>query len=286
MIYLCGMTCNEVENIRQLTDPVWEHIDGLIWVDHGSTDGTRELLEERKGQGEIISAKWTNNHDHSMNKWLLEGPLKEGDWFVIRDSMERFNPDYAKSLSGFLTSVQAQKIRSVFNYGKGFAFVKNDNMFFRGSPHWGLEGATSPAIELSDHFDEDKHEHTWRIRDGEEGGRPIDNKIDHEAKYSWVYGRSNHLFLHVGEVDGDELARAESLRNLIRDYAFTNGFDKTIQGLKDFMIFLRKEDVNNFAAWINSHKVWKNFYRYHFLEDKFEDIEATENVWNYTPVIV
>ena len=41
-LFLCLITHNQYENVKSLTDPIWEHIDGIISVDAGSTDGTRE----------------------------------------------------------------------------------------------------------------------------------------------------------------------------------------------------------------------------------------------------
>ena len=42
-VFLCGITHNQVDNIDKLTANIWEHVDGLIFVDGGSTDGTKEL---------------------------------------------------------------------------------------------------------------------------------------------------------------------------------------------------------------------------------------------------
>lgn len=283
MIYLCGITnSKEYENIKALTDPIWEHVDGLIFGYTPSRklikDEAGELLFERKGRGAIIDRTWTNDHDLQMNVFLRQGPLKTGDWFIIRDGMERFNPEFAKALPKILKSFEMQGIRSVFNYGKGFAFQWNDSMIFQGSPHWGLQGAQDRSVDLKQMYSEENKEHTWRIRDGEEGGRPFDNKIDHEAKYVWSYGRSNHLLLGM-EDNYTEYQRAELLRIHIRDVARVNDFGLTIDGLKDFMEWAEKSDFAGFKSWVNSHRVWKNFYRYRILKEKFEEIEKTENTW-------
>ena len=291
-IYLCGITNpNEYKNVKELTDPVWEHVDGLIFgydssepasflADH-KRDECFNLLEERKGDGAIITRPWTNDFDLQNNAWLRQGPLKAGDWFVIRDSLERFNSEWVKNLPNMLLSFEMQGIRSIYNYGKGFAFKWNDSMAFYGNPHWGIQGAQNKAIDLKYTYSEDKKEHTWRIRNGEEGGRPIDHKIDHEAKYVWVYGRSNHLLLGL-EDSIEEYKRAELIRLHVRDIAMTNGFEPTISSLKDFMVWFEENDLDNFKSWINSNKVWKNFYRYRVVgRDSFEYIEQTEDYWRY-----
>jgi len=278
-IYLCGITANQYHNIKELTDPVYKEVDGLIFVcDEKTDDGTFELLEERKGCGQIFKRKWSNSHDHNQNVFLLEGPMQDGDFFLLRDSMERFNPEWIKNIRSFVEDLEKEGICSIFNYNKGFMFKKNDSMIFQNSPHWHLLGIRNKIIDLSHYFDENKHEHTWRIRDGEKGGRPIDNKIDHEAKYAWVYGRSNHLLLGM-EDKYEEFQRAENIRQQARLYAKDSGIAMTIEGLKEFIGKVKAESPENLVAFINSHRVWKNFYRFHFLKHNFEVINLTENNW-------
>lgn len=289
MIYLCGITDeSNYDNIKALTDPIYEHVDGLIFTYDSKFDADRldrydlpcyQLLLERCGKGDILTRPWTNDFDLQMNTYLREGPLKEGDWFIIRDSMERFDTDFAKDIKSFIMAHEAAGVHSIYNYGKHFAFRWNDSMLFQGNPHPGLLGARGKAVDLKDRYDEDKHEHTWRVRDGEPGGRPFDNKINHEAKYSWCYGRSNHLLLGL-ENNHDAFQRAEIIRKNIRMEAFYKGFDYTIEGLKGFIEYLVSNKQNEILkTWINSHRVWKNFYRYHFEKTDFYEIEETENEW-------
>lgn len=282
-LFLCLITHNQYENVKSLTDPIWEHIDGIISVDAGSTDGTRELLEERKGQGEVLYRKWTNDHDLQQNVWLRESVLKEGDIVLIRDSCERFNPEWAKKIRNFLDTLIFGGVRSIFNYGKLFAFVWSDSIVCQGSPHWGMVGLQHKMIDLKEYHNEDLHEWSWRVRDGEEGGRPIDNKIDHEAKYYWTYGRSNHLLL--GREDNiEEYQRLEIIRLHLRDQARILGFELTLDGLKQFMKWITSEEVedstrNNGKNWVNSCSITKNFYRKHLLNHDWDDIISTENSW-------
>ena len=282
-IFLIGMTQNQVDNIRALTDPIYQEIDGLCFVDHGSTDGTRELLEERKGAGKIIERPWLMSHDFSLNHVLLEGGFKDGDYLILRDSVERFNPEWAKKIRNFIDTLDFAGVRTLYNYGKIFAFKYNDSLFFNGSPHFGVEGVQHKMVDLKDYHNEDLHEWTWRIRDGEEGGRPIDNKIDHEARYYFQYGRSNHLLL--GREDCiEEYQRLELIRKHVRDQAKLLGFKTDIDGLKDFMRWMTDEEREdqtrlNGLNWINSCSILKNFYRIHLLNHSWDDIISTENSW-------
>ena len=48
------------------------------------------------------------------------------------------------------------------------------------------------------------------------------------------------------------------------------------------MLWFQENDLDNFKAWINSHRVWKNFYRYRVDKSAtFEEIENTEKSWRY-----
>jgi len=282
-VFLIGMTYNQVDNIRELTDPIWKEIDGLYFVDHGSTDGTRELLEERKGSGKILDEVWCNAHDYSLNHILLKCGIEPGSWIVHRDSMERFNPDFAKKLKEYILAWDFNGVRTIYNYNKFFAAKYNDSLYFVGSPHQGIQGAQQKAIDLKRFHDETKKEWTWRIFDGEPGGRPVDNKIDHEAKYLWCYGRSNHLLLN-NEDNYDQYLYLDSIRLHVRDTARLHGFPMTLDGMKQFMEWGTSEERDeqtrrNIKNWINGSHVYRNFYRKHILCHKWEDIEREEKEW-------
>lgn len=285
MVYLSIITNKkELHNLKELIEPVYNHFDGLLVVYDAvqapEKDECFQYLETRKGAGQILFRKWTNDHDLQMNVFLREGPLKDGDWFVIRDSSERFNPEWSKDIKTFLNSMSMAGIRSIYNYGKGFAFQWNDSMIFQGSPHWGLVGAEHNAIDLRQYHNEDNKEWTWRVKNGTDPlGRPANHKIDHEAKYCWVYGRSNHTLLN-NEDNIDAYKRAEYIRQAIRKYAKINGFStENLQGLTDFIKFYKEQDYDNFVIFINSHRTWKNYYRQHFLNHSIEEVESNEEDW-------
>lgn len=52
-IYLGLITQNDKKNIEELTS-IYEDLDGIFAVDHYSTDGTYEILSERKRGGDIV----------------------------------------------------------------------------------------------------------------------------------------------------------------------------------------------------------------------------------------
>ena len=274
MIYLCGITSNEFDNIKALTAPVLEPLDGLIFVvdDKAEEDGTRQYLEDNCGYGKVLHRSWSNDHDLQMNEFLRNGGMEDGDWFILRDSMERFSEKFANELPNMIEQFEKLGVQSVYNYGKGFAFKWNDAMVFQSSPHWGLQGARGEAIDIKDQHDEDKQEWTWRLRDGESGGRPLDNKIDHEAKYYWTYGRSNHLLL--GKDNYEEFLQEDARRLALRVYAKEKGYGTTLEDLHRFLSDCAKEPI--VETTLLRHRVLMNFYRYRVLCWTFEEVVEKE----------
>ncbi len=274
-VYLCGITQNQLKNIDDLTKNCYQAFDGLIYVDGGSTDGTKELLEERKGCGQVLYRKWTNDHDFQMNEFLRQGPMKIGDWFVLRDSRERFNTEWIADIKNLISKAKNSGIRSIYNYGKGFAFEYYDDMFFHGSPHWGLVGARNQAVDLSQFFDENKKEHTWRLRDGEDDPeRDESYYIDHFFKYYYVYGRSNHLLLGR-ENDREGFQKAEARRVEFRMYCHSIGLEFTADS---FLNYARNSGIGDakFKNFINSEDILKDFYRKKVLNESLKSIQENK----------
>ena len=276
-IFLCGITHNDYQNIEELTS-VYDCFDGLIFVDGGSTDGTKELLESRKREGSIIYRNWTNDHDFQMNEFLRQGPMKIGDWFLIRDSRERFNKDWIKDIKNLISHLERNNIQSIYNYGKGFGFKYYDDMFFFGTPHWGLNGARQNYIDLSNFFDEEKKEHTWRLKDGE-GNRAESNFIDHFTKYYYVYGRSNHLLLGR-ESKTEEYQEHESNRQNFRLYCNNLGLDFSLESLKNYLAKGDWKKDKEFIFMFNKEPILKCFYRWHILKHGLEDVQKDLETWS------
>lgn len=271
-IYLCGVTHNQKENIDALTKNIYEHIDGLIYVDAGSTDGTKELIRERLGHGQIIHREWTNDHDFQMNEFLRRGPMKNGDWFILRDSMERFNPDFAKNIRSFINQIQQGKIFSVYSHNKGFAFQYFDDMFFLGNPHWGLQNARGQAIDLKGYYKEER-DYAYRIKDGEDGGRPLHNFIDHFVRYYFVYPRSNHLLLGREDRRG-EFVKKEQQRQIFRHILGQMNIEYSLNALKRWMEAGDFKKDEFLLGVVNDEKILSDFYRWHILSHSLEELNS------------
>ena len=85
-VFVCGITQNQLDNITDLVKSSQDYVDGFIFVDGLSTDGTFEFLEANKKEGKIIQREWSNDHDLQMNLFLRSNVMKNGDWFFVRAS--------------------------------------------------------------------------------------------------------------------------------------------------------------------------------------------------------
>lgn len=277
-IYLGIITHNQYKNINELTKNCFNYFDGIIAVDGGSTDGTKELLEERKGKGEVIYRKWTNDFDFQNNEILRQGPAKIGDWIFLRDSMERFNDEFAKNIKQFVSFCKSNNIRYTHCNGKGFGFEYYDDIFFFGNPHWGLRNIRPNFLNMFDLYKKEK-DFAYRLLDGEEGGRPLHNFIDHFAKYYYVYPRSNHLLLGR-ENNMKEYEELESNRQALRIYCYSIGLDFSLDSLKDYLSKDEWKKDKYFISMLEKEEILKTFYRWHILKHTLDQIKQDQKEWS------
>ena len=261
-LWLCGITSNgNSENLKQMIEPIISFFDGLIFTYHGEEDDGFNFLQSNKKDGKIIKANWCNRHAYSQNHFLYQGPMVEGDKFILLDSMERISPEFCKDrLLKLLEVMDKDNLAVICNYGKGFIFRYNDMLEFRGSPHWyptNLDGFQA-NLELEKNM-------FWNVRAEQ---RSEFQWVDHYAKYMFVYpAGSNHALLGL-EKQGDPqklFPERERKRIEFRKEALKRGFPLTLDGLKSM---LSGELDNVLKAYLNNEKTWNDFYRYHILKDE------------------
>lgn len=268
-LYLCGITQNEKKNIEELTS-CYDLFDGLIFVDGGSTDKTVEILESRKKSGKIIHRPWTNDFDFQNNEILRQGTMQDGDWFVLRDSRERVNPDFVKKLKNELIEYFEQEgISLVYQRSKPFLFKYSEYAYFLGNPHWGPRDFSGKAIDYSKIEPEDKN-YAYSLRNKDE------NFIVNSLKYYLFYGRSNHLLLvYSPEKYGNykKYQEQEAKRIKFRKL-YSQKYNFSIEGFLECCdnIYEEKKLFDLFQEEI----VLKNSYRYFFLENNPQTIKKEQ----------
>lgn len=261
-LWICGITsAGNAENLKEMIEPIKQYFDGLIFTYHDEKDAGFEYLEANKGAGAIILAKWCNRHAYSQNHFLYQGPMQEGDKFILLDSMERISKEFCEErLPKFLKYMDENNVACVANYGKGFLYRYNDMLEFNGSPHWyatNLDGHNA-NVELEKNL-------FWNVRAEK---RDKFHWVGHYAKYMFCYpAGSNHALLGL-EKQGDPqqlFGPREKLRLDFRKLAVSRGFSLTLDGL-NLMLSGPLDDALKF--FLNKEKTWNDYYRYFVLKDE------------------
>lgn len=275
-IWLCGITQDRKEDIDEMTKDAHEYFDGLIFVDGYSTDGTFELLNERKGDGHIIQRKWTNDHDFQMNEFLRQGPMQNRDWFVTLDSPDRITDYWGKRLREEIKTLQEEKIGAIQMAGKIYLAQYFDHMFYFQTPHWGLNGIVNG---IKNYTEEEKKNYVTSKRFDD----PVKSALLHPVKYFYVYGRSNHSNLLYQKYGPQILQAHESNRLQFRLYCQKNlGLELTLDSLAEYMkVSLENKDFDDFFLETVELEVnLKDIFRYKVLKQPFEEIIENRFDWS------
>lgn len=263
-LWLCGITsAGNADNLKEMIEPIKDCFDGLIFAFHDEKDDGSEYLEKNKKEGAIIYSKWCNRHAYSQNHFLYQGPMQNGDKFILLDSMERVSPEFCKDhLPKLIEYMDANNVAMLANYGKGFLFRFNEMLEFRGSPHWyatQLDGQQSNMQLEKNLF--------WNVRNEKRDSKVKNFWAIHYAKYMFCYpAGSNHALLGL-EKQGDpqKLFPIREMKRLqFRDEARRRGYPLTLEGLKQWFSQPLDEVTK---GYINGDKVWSDYYRSIILED-------------------
>ncbi len=264
-IWLCIITSeNERENIDELTKDIWQNFDGICAVVHPDSKNpeSREvscLLEDRMKKGFIKKVEWLAHHGNSMNQWLFDKRIEQGDVCVIRDTLERLNPQFAQNLSFIIDELAKKNVWNIWSGGKLLAFRRWSNQQFFGGIHWGFSGYYNNSIDVKNIsiLYNDERQAAYSVRNEK---RPREYQVIHEMKYLLDYGcNSNHLALYFS--NPQELIQKEN-----ELYKFKSFLKKTCDvssafELRDYLTFHREIIKLGKEEWVPQLKEFMNFSR-------------------------
>jgi len=260
-VFIGLITGNEKQNIQEIVDNLGE-IDGILAVDHYSTDGTYELLEQNKRDGDIIRCPYQNNHSQSMNIWLNSPKLNIGDWVILLDSSERIGPKLLANLKSYLLWFEQSNINTIVNHSKVFIFRRWPQMFFNSTPHWSLQNSRQGYLKLEDSgLFEKEEDYYFSVRNI---GRDKFHWLTHYVKY-FLQKDSNHLLLGLeGKPNFVEtFTKRENQRIEFLLYLKERNLPNIISSI-DFLC--REEPLDQkFREFANSNKILNDYFAYNIL---------------------
>lgn len=265
---LIGMSGSDsLIDLKELIEPIKQHLDGVVWVLHDSRDGPEDqYLESVKGAGAVHYAHYCHRHDFSRNLGLYWGPLTEDCWCIGADSLERISPLFAANARRLIADMDGAGINAAFYYGKHFMFRYHESIRYQGNPHEGLtrDDGQMRAIDLKDHLPVETD-----VRYGVRAAKrdPL-HWLFHYGRYylSTPWG-ANHCLL--GNVDrGDEMAiyRArEKVRLELRGYLRSVGAPFTVDGFKAYVVANPRDPT--ILRLCSVEKITNDLYRHFVLGD-------------------
>jgi len=258
-LYLCGMTTTgNFDNLSAMIDPIRQYFDGLCFTFHGSildNDKGAAYLDVQKGCGCVVYATWCQRHSYSMNHFLWQGPMEDGDHFVYLDTLERLSPAFCADLPNLTKWMDENNVAMVANYGKGLVFRYNDQLEFRGSPHWYATQLDGNAVNM-----ELAKESFWNVRNDV---RDSMEWVTHYLRYFTYPAGSNHALLgldhHKGGTPTEIFPKREAKRLWFLTQMKRAGFPRTVEGA---VAFMSQPLTQELIDLIQSDKVWSDAYWY------------------------
>lgn len=261
-LWLCGMTgFGKEANLRALIEPIKSFFVGLNWTCHYPLDEAADYLESVQGAGRIAFVHYSGRHHSSMNQYLHQGLMQEGDYFIQIDDLERLSVSFCRDhLPRMVAAMEAApRYAMIANWGKGLLFRFNEQLEFKGSPHWYATGLDGPSanVELGkDLF--------WNVRDEQ---RDPFHWVGHYARYFLGPAGSNHALLGLDHHPGGPAVfpEREAKRLAFRQEMRARGFPLTLDGLTAFM---GQPLDDHLKGLINSDKTWSDYYWYVLKGDR------------------
>lgn len=211
-IWLLTMTQNRKEDIEEMTRNIYPYFNGIIAVDHNSSDGTYEILESRKGEGRIIRRDFIMHHSHSMNELLFCRHAKNGDLMVYLDSSDIPTDLFFKEFNNIFNDLEKQNLSCVMACNRPYIWKYYDLQYFIGNPHWGIVGLMSNNIINLD----EKNKELYFTNKRKE--KPEVSFCLNPIKYFFCYNPSNETQIMYGKYGQNIVREREIIRLTFRMY--------------------------------------------------------------------
>ena len=273
-LWCCGITFNKVDKIKKLVEVTAPYVDGFVWTDHYSTDGTFEVLNDNKKEGRIFQREWRNDHDEAANYYLHAGVMRNYDWFLFLDSTDLPNKEWIQTIRIQLEILQNNKINCVY-LDHPLLIRYFDFLHFEQTPHQGLTGIQPEVLFLERLPGYKKENYIINTRDIDVSG------LLNPVKYYWVYSRSNHTQLLYGQFGEEIYQYHENRRIWFRLYCENVlNIPLTLDGLENY--FRAGNYTEEFIDQVELEVNLKDFFRYKILKQHFlKEIVPKRFNWSF-----
>ena len=232
------MTQNRVNDFKEIVEYSNKYFDGLIYVDHFSTDGTYELLEANKKAGKIIQRPYYKQHSHSQNEILFCRHIKSFDWVFLNDSSERILPKWLDTMKADISKYEKDGVGGVHFSGRPYLWQYFDNQQFMGSPHWGVQGLVGNQISFGE---ENKKLYIQNNRDLNR----LEHYVMHPIIYWYCHNPSNETASVYSKYGTEMFNEFEILRQFFRRYCecYLNLSVDSLDDLVNYMMKIKERKI-------------------------------------------
>ena len=279
-LWLIGMTQNRLNDLKEIVQYSDIYFDGLIFVDHYSSDQTYQLLETHKKGGKIIQRPYYMQHSHSQNEIFFCRHAKNGDWMFLNDSPERITLHWLMKMKDDIKMAEEKGIGAFYFSGRPYLWQYFDGQEFVGSPHWGVRGIVGKPFS----FGEDQKDLYIENKRNE---KPEDSYCLHPIKYWFSHNPSNETFSMYNKYGNDVLNTHEVIRFSFRLYCEKQlGISlDSLDGLIDYMKKIESKQVipsEDFTAIVEAEFRLSELYQLKVLNmDFMKEIVPYRYIWSF-----
>jgi len=148
------ITHNEEKFLKRHLPILVDSFDGLVVVDHNSTDGTDAVLSQYGAQ--VHKREWNNNFSDARNETIKKAEDTGFDWLVMLDADECMFPDDIAFLKEYLSSKEFLILPRI-------EFV-DDNLHYMPSMYPDRQGRVF-KLNIGYHFRNPLHEVLFKGKD-------------------------------------------------------------------------------------------------------------------------
>lgn len=271
-------------NIEELVDPIKPYIRGVCAIIHDADEfdsGAEYLLKTNNelGGGNVIFGKY-GRHDASRNRILYETGIKDGDFIISLDTLERVSLDFAANIGHIIESMEKGRIDILSFYYKPYLIKYREDMYYRGNPHEALLGGRELRRVEFNQYEPDESKVRINMRPIKRGNDPK-HWCGHYLRYLLLPNSNQNLLgleYHMNKYPFEK--KEEARKNLVKFLA-KNKYPRTVEGVLEAM---RRVGANGeLKELINSHKTINDFYRLKVLGDESVTDSHLENDWDNMP---